>query len=123
MLTKRIGLQGPMAEIKFGTSGWRAIIAEDFTFANVKIAVTAIARQIIENGDALKGLVIAADNRFLSEEFMRTAIQVLAAHEIRSFECPLATPTPTVAFETIRRAGCGLHQFHGQSTIPLRTRG
>ncbi|HEY5039661.1 MAG TPA: phosphoglucomutase/phosphomannomutase family protein, partial [bacterium] len=60
-----------MGKITFGTSGWRAIIAEDFTFANVKIAVAAIAQHLQQTGEASKGVVVAGDYRFLSEEFMQ----------------------------------------------------
>jgi phosphomannomutase len=47
-----------MAKITFGTSGWRAILAEDFTFANVKIAVAAIAQHLQKTGEASKGVVV-----------------------------------------------------------------
>jgi phosphoglucomutase len=63
-----------MAKITFGTSGWRAIMAEDFTFANVKIATAAIAEYLKKTGEASKGLVIAGDYRFLYEEFQKTTI-------------------------------------------------
>lgn len=100
-----------MAKITFGTSGWRAIIAEDFTFANVKIAVAAIAQHLQQTGEASKGVVVAGDYRFLSEEFMKITVQVLAGHGIKSFICPVGTPTPTVSFELIRRGAAGAINF------------
>jgi phosphoglucomutase len=100
-----------VAKITFGTSGWRAILAEDFTFANVKIAVTAIAQHLQKTGEAGKGVVVAGDFRFLSEEFMKATAQVLAGHGITSYMCPVGTPTPTVSYELLRRKGAGAINF------------
>src|SRR6185369_16263402 len=100
-----------MAKITFGTSGWRAIIAEDFTFANVKIAVAAIAQYLQQNGEASKGLVVAGDYRFMSEEFVKATVQVLAGHGITSYVCPIGTPTPTVSYELLRRKAAGAINF------------
>ncbi|HVM32632.1 MAG TPA: phosphoglucomutase/phosphomannomutase family protein [bacterium] len=100
-----------MGKITFGTSGWRAIIAEDFTFANVKIAVAAIAQHLQKTGEAKKGLLVAGDYRFLSEEFMKVTVEVLAGHDIRSYLCPVGTPTPTVSYELLRRGTAGSINF------------
>ena len=64
--------------IKFGTSGWRGIIADDFTFANVRVAVAAIAEHVCSR-TAKPTLLVAHDTRFFSEEFARTAALVLVA--------------------------------------------
>ena len=56
-------------KIKFGTDGWRAVIAEDFTFANVRRVSEAIAQYVCEESDPAKGLVVGYDTRFLSAEF------------------------------------------------------
>ncbi len=100
-----------MAKITFGTSGWRAILADDFTFANVRVAVAAIAQHLQQTGEANKGLVIAGDYRFLSEEFIQLTAQVLAGHGIMSYICPVGTPTPTVSYELIRRNTAGSINF------------
>jgi alpha-D-glucose phosphate-specific phosphoglucomutase len=100
-----------VGKITFGTSGWRAILADDFTFANVKIAVTAIAQHLQTTGEASKGLLVAGDYRFLSEEFMKATAQVLAGHGIRTYLCPVGTPTPTVSYELIRRQTAGSINF------------
>ncbi len=100
-----------MTKITFGTSGWRAILAEDFTFANVKIAVAAIAQHIHQEGSVSKGVVVAGDYRFLSEEFMELTAGVLAGHGITSYICPVGTPTPTVSYELIRRKTAGSINF------------
>ena len=100
-----------MAKITFGTSGWRAILAEDFTFANVRIAVGAIAQHLQQSGEASKGVVIAGDYRFLSEEFMQLTARILAGHGITSYMCPVGTPTPTVSYELLRRKAAGAINF------------
>ena len=58
-----------MAEIKFGTSGWRGVLAEDFTFANARLVCQAIADYLKNEGLASQGVVIGYDTRFLSEAF------------------------------------------------------
>ena len=65
-----------MGKIKFGTDGWRALIAEDYTFENVRICAQATARYLQESKTAHKGIVIGYDTRFASEaervrEFVR----------------------------------------------------
>lgn len=100
-----------MAKITFGTSGWRAIVAEDFTFANVKIATAAIAQHLQQSGEAFKGVIVAGDYRFLSEEFQQVTVQVLAGHGITSYMCPTGTPTPTVSYELLRRGAAGAINF------------
>ena len=100
-----------MAKITFGTSGWRAILAEDFTFANVKMAVAAIAQHLQQTSEASKGVVVAGDYRFLSEDFMKATAQILAAHGITSYMCPVGTPTPTVSYEIKRRGTAGSINF------------
>lgn len=100
-----------MAKITFGTSGWRALLADDFTFANVRIAVGAIAEHLQKTGEAPKGLLVAGDYRFLSEEFMKVTSQVLAGYGIPSYICPVGTPTPTVSYELLRRKTAGAINF------------
>jgi phosphomannomutase len=90
------------APITFGTSGWRGIIAEDFTFSRVRLAVEAIAAHILSKSKK-PTVLVAHDTRFFSEEFARTAALVLSEHGIRPLLCRGATPTPTVAWE-VRRA-------------------
>ena len=93
-----------MAEspIAFGTSGWRGIIGDDFTFPRVRLAVEAIAGHVLSQNKK-PTVLVAHDTRFFSEEFARTAAIVLTQHGIRALVCRGATPTPTVAFE-VRRA-------------------
>ncbi len=86
-------------------------MADDFTFANVKIAVAAIAQHLQQAGEASKGVLVAGDYRFLSEEFMQLTVQVLAGHGITSYMCPVGTPTPTVSYELLRRKAAGAINF------------
>jgi phosphomannomutase len=90
------------APITFGTSGWRGIIAEDFTFSRVRLAVEAIAGNVLSQSKK-PTVLVAHDTRFFSEEFARTAAIVLGEYGIRALVCRGATPTPTVAWE-VRRA-------------------
>ena len=96
--------------IKFGTSGWRGLIAEDFTFANVRLAVTAIADHV--NSKKKNATVLVGyDTRFYSEEFSALAVQILQKHGIRTILCETFTPTPAIAFEIIRRKLDGAINF------------
>jgi len=84
--------------IKFGTDGWRAIIAEDFTFANLKILAQATA----DHYNSLKKhnkAVIGFDRRFLSQDFAKAVACVFAANEIKVVLSATDCPTPTVSFE------------------------
>jgi len=87
--------------IKFGTSGWRGIIAEDFTFSAVRLAVTAIAEHA-KAKTAKPTILVAYDTRFYSEEFSALAVSILQQHGIRTILCETFTPTPAVAFEIQR---------------------
>lgn len=97
--------------IKFGTSGWRAILAEDFTFENVGYACQGIAEHLSAKGQAKKGVLVAYDPRFLGDEFARLACEVLAGNGIPAFLCDRDTPTPVVAFEELRRKLDGAINF------------
>src|SRR5260370_38135549 len=88
--------------IKFGTSGWRGIIADDFTFANVRLALTAIAEHVKAKA-AEPAILVGYDTRFYSEEFSQLAVDILQHHGIRTLLCETFTPTPPVAFEIMRR--------------------
>jgi phosphoglucomutase len=84
-------------QIKFGTSGWRAIIAEDFTFENVRRAITGIARYISKKKSKGARVVVGRDPRFLGELFVETAVRILAQHGITPLVIPEPAPTPAIA--------------------------
>jgi phosphomannomutase len=98
------------APITFGTSGWRGIIAEDFTFARVRLVVEAVAGQV-RSRNPKPTVLVAHDTRFFSEEFARTAAIVLSDHGVRVVLCRAATPTPAVAFEVRREKLDGAINF------------
>ena len=89
-----------MAKIKFGTDGWRAIIAEDFTFANLDLAAQATADQWASHPVAgtTKKVVIGYDRRFLSNEFAARAAEVFAGNGFEVVLTSQPTPTPSVSF-------------------------
>ncbi len=109
-----------MKRIKFGTSGWRAIISEDFTFANVRLVVQAIADYLNARRtthDAIR-VVVGYDTRFLSKEFARETAAVLSANRIKVFLCDRDTPTPVIAYQIIRKRCAGGINFTASHNPP-----
>lgn len=116
-----------MSEIKFGTDGWRAVIAEQFTFDNVRLVSQAIADYLKETEIEKKGIVIGYDNRFMSEEFAAAAAEVMAGNLIKVYLTPHAAPTPVVAFTVTTKEAAGAvmltashnpPDYHGIKFIP-----
>ena len=101
-----------MAEIRFGTDGWRAIIAEDFTFANVRCVTQSIAQHLKNQNLAKQGIVVGYDTRFMAEKFALVVAEVMAGNGIHTYLCKMHTPTPTVAHAvTVLRAGGAIMQI------------
>lgn len=98
-----------MAEIKFGTDGWRAVIAEDFTFANVSLVAQATADHWKANPVAgtRQTAVVGYDRRFLSDEFGKRTAAVLAANGFHVVLAPEPVPTPSVSFAVKQRNAIG----------------
>ena len=94
-------------QIKFGTDGWRGVIADDFTFANVRTAAAAIAAYIHAQEDPAKGLCIGYDTRFGSKAFARACAEVVAATGIRVALANDITPTPALSFGVRGRGAAG----------------
>ena len=98
-----------MGQIKFGTDGWRAIIAEDFTFANVERVAQATAefwkRQPVPG--AAKHIVVGYDRRFLSPEFAHRTAEVMAGNGFGVTLTSVPTPTPSVSFAVKKHRGTG----------------
>jgi phosphomannomutase len=98
-----------VTRIKFGTDGWRAAIAEDFTFHNVRRCARGVAEYLAAHRTADRGVVVCHDRRFASEYFAQACVEVLAAHDIRSFTPPDAVPTQVGSFFTHEMAaGAGI---------------
>jgi phosphomannomutase len=92
--------------IKFGTDGWRGVIADDFTFENVRLVAQATADYW--NAQSLpKRAIVGYDNRFLSETFARLVCEVLAGNGIEALCPPVAVPTPAVSLAVRDRQLCG----------------
>jgi phosphomannomutase len=97
----------PHPQIKFGTDGWRGLIADDFTFANVRIAAEAIAAYIHAKEDPAKGLCIGYDTRFGSKAFARACAEVAAATGIPVMLANAITPTPALSWGVRERGAAG----------------
>ena len=90
----------PDNPIQFGTSGWRGIIADNFTFANVKLAAAGIAHHLLAKS-AHPHVVVGYDTRFLSEKFAATAAHTLNSHGVKTGVSTRPDPTPALAHEII----------------------
>ena len=89
--------------IVFGTDGWRAKIADDYTFENVRRCADGVARYVVERGEQAKGVVIAYDRRFASEHFAAAAAEVILAHDIPVAFATHAVPTQMSSYEVVQR--------------------
>jgi len=107
-----------MKPISFGTSGWRGILGEDFTFDNVRVVIQAIADHIIAAGEQHKGVVVSCDTRFMGQRFAIEAARVLAGAGITAYLSERDTPTPVISFEILRRAAAGGINFTASHNPP-----
>ena len=85
-------------QIKFGTDGWRGVIARDFTFDNLSLVAQATMDYLQQEGLAARGLVIGFDRRFLSREFAVRVVEIAAGNGIRSWLADSYVPTPAVSW-------------------------
>ncbi|HEY7524477.1 MAG TPA: hypothetical protein VH720_12575 [Candidatus Limnocylindrales bacterium] len=90
--------------IVFGTDGWRARVADDFTFENVRRCADGVARYVVEAGQQARGVVVAYDRRFASEHFAMAAAEVVLAHDIPVAFASGAVPTQMSSYEVVQRA-------------------
>ncbi len=93
--------------IKFGTDGWRGLIADDFTFANVRIAAAAIAKYVLENEDPSHGICIGYDTRFGSRDFAKVVADVAASAGIPVRLSDRITPTPALSHAVLHSGAAG----------------
>jgi alpha-D-glucose phosphate-specific phosphoglucomutase len=98
-----------MSQIKFGTDGWRGLIAEDFTFDNVRLVAAAIANYVVKHEAAALdvGVVVGYDTRFLSDRAARIVAEVIAAAGVRVLLANDYAPTPTVSYNVKRLGAAG----------------
>ncbi|MCD6453125.1 MAG: phosphoglucomutase/phosphomannomutase family protein [Dehalococcoidales bacterium] len=98
-----------MNPIRFGTDGWRAIIAQDFTFDNVRLCAQAVADYLQDAGLASKGLVIGYDTRFGSKDFASATAEVIAGNKVKVYLSSKPIPTPVTSFAVVnQQAGGGI---------------
>ena len=95
------------ASIHFGTDGWRGVIAEDFTFANVRACAQSVALYQRSQGLADRGLVVGYDTRFASEDFAAAVAEVVAAAGIKVYLCDRPAPTPVVTYAILEKGAGG----------------
>jgi phosphomannomutase len=103
--------------IRFGTSGWRAIVADEFTVANIRLAVAGIAAYVKTQPEPHRVLV-GRDPRFLGESFVDTAARVLAAAGITPIIIPEAAPTPAIAYAVRELKTSGAINFTASHNPP-----
>jgi len=96
-----------MAVVKFGTDGWRGVIADDFTYENVRMAARAIALYVLKHEDASKGVCIGWDTRFGSQAFAKVVAEVLSEAGIPVLLADRVTPTPALSFAVRERGAAG----------------
>src|SRR5277367_3413743 len=96
-----------MTNIKFGTDGWRGIIADDYTYDNVRRVASAIAGYVLKHEDASRGLIVGYDTRFASPSFARLAAEVLAGAGIPVKLANDYTPTPAVSLAVKQLGAAG----------------
>ena len=95
------------ADIRFGTDGWRALIAEDYTYANVARCARGLCDYLKQRGTADRGLVVGYDTRFLSPEFADTVAGVCASQGIQTLLSVRAAPTPVLSYNVLHLEAAG----------------
>ena len=105
-------------QIKFGTSGWRAVMAEEFTFANVRRAVGGIARYVAAQKPQGARVMVGRDPRFLGETFCSMAVEILGANGITPLLAEEPAPTPALAYAVIQNKADGVINFTASHNPP-----
>src|ERR1700704_4462483 len=96
-----------MFSIKFGTDGWRGIIADDFTFANARIVAQAISRYVVRGEDARKGVIVGYDHRYASDHVARIVAEVVSSSGPPVSLCDNPCPPPAVSQLVRQRSAAG----------------
>jgi alpha-D-glucose phosphate-specific phosphoglucomutase len=107
-----------LTQIKFGTSGWRAVMAEEFTFANVQRAVTGIARYVGSQKPKGARVIVGRDPRFLGETFVSMAVEILSAHGVTPVVVAEPAPTPAFSYAVTFNKADGVINFTASHNPP-----
>jgi len=107
-----------LTQIKFGTSGWRAVMAEEFTFANVRRAVGGIARYVAAQKKQGARVMVGRDPRFLGETFCAMAAEILEGHGITPVMVTEPAPTPAFAYAVVQANADGVINFTASHNPP-----
>ncbi len=107
-----------LTQIKFGTSGWRAVMAEEFTFANVRRAVGGIARYVASQRPHGARVIVGRDPRFLGETFCSMAAEILSSHGITPLLVADPAPTPAFAHAVVNNKADGVVNFTASHNPP-----
>ncbi len=96
-----------MTSLRFGTDGWRGVIAEDFTFANARTVAHAIARYVVRNEDARKGVMIGYDHRYAADRVAAAAAEVISSSGTPVWLADKPCPTPAISYLVRHRGAAG----------------
>jgi alpha-D-glucose phosphate-specific phosphoglucomutase len=105
-------------QIKFGTSGWRAVVAEEFTFENVRRAVHGIGRYVVSQKAKSPKVIVGRDPRFLGETFCGIAAEILSSYQIAPLVITEAVPTPTISYAVTQSKADGAINFTASHNPP-----
>ena len=111
-----------MTSIKFGTDGWRGVIADDFTFENVRKVTYAIARYVVRAEQPSKGVLVGYDNRFGSDRFARVAAETVALTGTPVWLAEAPCPSPAISL-LVRQRGAAAGIMVTASHNPYRWNG
>ena len=89
--------------IHFGTDGWRAVISDTFTFANLRLVAQAIADYVREEDSLDPSVVVGFDTRFLSDRYAADVARVMAANNIKTWLARADTPTPAISYSVVNK--------------------
>ena len=96
-----------MSKIKFGTDGWRGVISEDYTFANVRLVAAGIADWVKRRTEQAKGIVVGYDGRFLSDRYAQECAAVLADEGIKVWLSKEMLSSPALTWQVKDRRAAG----------------
>src|SRR5260370_35841375 len=96
-----------MTSLRFGTDGWRGVIAEDFTFANARTVAHAIARYVVRNEDARKGVLIGYDHRYAADRVAAAVGEVISSSGTPVWLADKPCPTPAISYLVRHRGAAG----------------